>query len=107
MEHSLSRREIAEQVSDIIQDRTNKNFFKRMVRRWQSNLDTDASLPLPLPGDRDLSLEEKYTVLAAFYDTEPLGEKINPWPDPMKNKAIRKRIEKLDSELEYSEFENL
>jgi len=107
MQNTHSRSMIAERVSDLMQDQKPKIRFKRMVHRWQASLGEKASLPLPLPGDRDLSLEEKYTVLAAFYDTEPLGEKIDPWPDPMKNTVIRRRIKKLGGGLKYMEFETL
>ena len=103
----FSHREIAEQVSNLIRDRKVKARFIRMLHRWQAFLEPNVPLRLLTPDDRDLSLEEMYVLLAAIHDTHPLGAKIDPWPDPMRNKAIRKRHKKIGGGLKYMEFENL
>jgi hypothetical protein len=45
-------------------------------------LDPDVSLPLPVPDEREVSLADRYAVLAAVWDAGWKGdEKINPWAD--------------------------
>jgi hypothetical protein len=44
------------------------------------DLDPDDSPPLPVPEDREVSLAERYAVLAAVWDARWMGdEKIDPW----------------------------
>jgi len=55
--------------------------FQDMLREWFKEVREPIDL-LPIP-DGDLTLPEKYTILAAIHDKGWKGEKINPWSDPI------------------------
>lgn len=52
----------------------------------------EEQFPLPIPDDRDLSIEEKYAVVAAIHDRCGKGARINPWPLPPLDIGIDKQI---------------
>jgi len=51
-----------------------------LPRELSPDLDPDDSLPLPVPAKREVSLAERYAVLAAVWDARwKGGQKIDPW----------------------------